>query len=57
LKPGLVVTVSAGVAHHREADSFDAVLAIADQRLYRAKAQGRNRVVCGESPEIDAHKG
>ncbi len=45
IRPGLRVTVSAGVADHAEAETFDTVLAIADQRLYQAKAQGRNRVV------------
>jgi diguanylate cyclase (GGDEF)-like protein len=39
------VTVSIGTATWNEAQSPNAVLALADQRLYRAKAMGRNRVV------------
>ena len=42
---GLVVTVSIGVAHGAEADSFAEVLALADERLYSAKSSGRNRVL------------
>ncbi|MEO6929834.1 MAG: diguanylate cyclase [Casimicrobiaceae bacterium] len=42
---GLALTVSAGVAESGEAETFDSLLSIADQRLYAAKAQGRNRVV------------
>jgi diguanylate cyclase (GGDEF)-like protein len=39
------VTVSIGAACWDEAESPSSVLAIADKRLYQAKAQGRNRVV------------
>jgi diguanylate cyclase (GGDEF)-like protein len=44
------VTVSIGAAAWTEAESPAAVLAIADQRLYMAKAQGRNRVVTHSGP-------
>jgi diguanylate cyclase (GGDEF)-like protein len=44
VRPGLAVTVSAGVAGLHEADAPDALLAAADVRLYAAKHAGRNRV-------------
>lgn len=44
--PGLAITVSIGVAHGDEAEDGDALLALADRRLYVAKRGGRNRVVC-----------
>jgi diguanylate cyclase (GGDEF)-like protein len=44
LHPLLSVTLSIGVAASHEARSQDAVVSLADQRLYRAKNQGRNRV-------------
>lgn len=42
------VTISAGVAEYRSGDSPDGLLARADERLYRAKRQGRDRVVCSD---------
>ncbi len=47
--PGLVVTVSAGLAEAAAGAAFEAVLAEADARLYRAKTGGRNRIVAGAS--------
>jgi diguanylate cyclase (GGDEF)-like protein len=44
VRPGLAVTISAGIAGSHESDSPDALLAAADLRLYAAKHQGRNRV-------------
>jgi diguanylate cyclase (GGDEF)-like protein len=44
LHPGLAVTLSIGVAVCDEAETQEAVLALADQRLYRAKQDGRNRI-------------
>ncbi len=41
------VTFSAGVAHRREGESRDALLARADAALYRAKAAGRDRIFVG----------
>jgi diguanylate cyclase (GGDEF)-like protein len=45
IAPGLSITVSIGVAHGDEASDGDALLALADRRLYIAKRGGRNRVV------------
>ncbi len=44
------VTISIGLAvlDHACADNFDALFRQADQALYRAKAGGRNRVMCAE---------
>ena len=42
-------TVSFGVASSLEADSFDEVVALADQALLAAKAAGRNRTVHGRA--------
>jgi diguanylate cyclase (GGDEF)-like protein/hemerythrin-like metal-binding protein len=42
---GHQVTASFGFASYRSTDSWDEWLQRADQALYRAKAQGRNRVV------------
>jgi diguanylate cyclase (GGDEF)-like protein len=47
-------TVSLGVAVYPEHGSTgDALLHAADEALYRAKAQGRDQVVVGQSSEID----
>lgn len=46
-----IVTVSIGVAtaHANEMSSSQQLLAMADQRLYRAKTTGRNRIVATDS--------
>ena len=38
------MTVSIGMAHTDGGDAYDVVLKRADQALYRAKKNGRNRV-------------
>jgi PleD family two-component response regulator len=45
IQAGLVVTVSIGMALSSEAAGPEAVLELADARLYEAKRAGRNRVV------------
>jgi diguanylate cyclase (GGDEF)-like protein len=42
--PGLEITMSFGVADCTEGDDAAAILQLADERLYRAKERGRNRV-------------
>lgn len=42
---GRALTASLGVATYRPGEALDALLARADQALYQAKAQGRNRTV------------
>lgn len=41
---GLAVTISIGLAGDRGADSLRGIIAVADNRLYKAKQAGRNRV-------------
>ena len=55
LHPELNVTVSIGVADNSEADTPEAMFALADKRLYAAKAAGRNRVVCVEPKFAERH--
>lgn len=42
---GLKITISAGATTYREGDTVDSMLSRADSALYKAKAQGKNRVV------------
>ena len=43
--PGLHVTVSIGIANYKEFKSIQETLMTADNRMYKAKEQGRNRIV------------
>lgn len=45
LPEGARVTVSQGMANHKSGDNIEITLKRADEALYKAKAEGRNRVV------------
>lgn len=45
------VTVSIGVSFHTPGQTLEDIVNIADQCLYKAKSQGRNRIVYGPSPQ------
>ena len=47
------VTISIGAAVLRPSDSAQQLIERADQCLYAAKRQGRNRVICETDPEAD----
>lgn len=47
IAPGLAVTASFGLALHGAGDTAPALLERADAALYRAKREGRNRIVLG----------
>jgi len=46
-------TVSFGLASSRDADTFDEVVAVADQALLNAKTEGRNRTVLAAEPSAN----
>lgn len=51
--PGLKLTVSAGVSHyHKGMKDRDELISRADNALYKAKAQGRNRVVADRNSDL-----
>jgi diguanylate cyclase (GGDEF)-like protein len=54
LEPGatFAVTSSFGVASFPAASTAAALFAAADEALYRAKSEGKNRVVCADAEEV-----
>ena len=55
--PGIgAVTVSIGVAEYGVGESLEAWVQRADQALYRAKAEGRDRVVAADHPTAETMK-
>ncbi len=53
----IAVTLSIGVTLHRSGANLRQLLEEADRRTYRAKSQGRNRVVAGDALPADLHHG
>ena len=47
IAPGLMLTMSAGVAEFSASESIEGLIARADKALYAAKAAGRNRTLAG----------
>ena len=46
--PELTLTASFGVAEHRPGELAETLIGVADRALYRAKAEGRDRVNAAE---------
>lgn len=53
---GVNATASLGVATTDDTQDLEAVIRLADQRLYQAKRDGRDRVVCGPSATLGADR-
>lgn len=43
--PGLMVTVSIGIANYKQYNSIQETLMTADNRMYKAKEEGRNKII------------
>lgn len=54
---GLRVTLSIGVVQRQPGESVEVALGRADDALYQAKRQGRDRVETGVAPRVDTHRG
>lgn len=50
------VTISCGVTEYVRGDSVDSAVARADEALYRAKLNGKNRVESGQSASVKSRK-
>jgi PleD family two-component response regulator len=46
VNPGINLTISLGLSDDLSSGNYEKLLSVADERLYRAKNEGRNRVVC-----------
>jgi diguanylate cyclase (GGDEF)-like protein len=56
--PNMKVTLSGGVATYpADATSIEALLEIADKRLYIAKNRGKNQICCSSGTEVTDDKG
>ncbi len=55
LHPDVAVTVSIGVVAATAPQSFDDLFAAADQNLYKAKKDGRNRLISSEMSKQEIH--
>ncbi len=51
IAPSLQSTVSIGLANFKEYNTIQETLMSADHRMYRAKQQGRNKVIASDSDE------
>ncbi|MFW5927497.1 MAG: diguanylate cyclase, partial [Wenzhouxiangella sp.] len=49
IAPGLKITASFGISDSEQAGNYESLLRQADQALYRAKKEGRNRVIVHDS--------
>ncbi len=50
----LEVSFSAGIAHHEPGETVAVLIQRADEALYRAKSEGRNRIVVADDKPADA---
>jgi len=57
IAPGLIATFSAGLAQCRSDADLEQAIERADQAMYQAKAEGRNRTLCQDPAASDARAG
>ncbi|MGZ8928020.1 MAG: GGDEF domain-containing protein, partial [Methylobacter sp.] len=56
IHPELQVTISIGLNDDLSFDGFEQMLAVADNNLFQAKADGRNRLCYQSSVDLELHK-